>query len=466
MIPALFLTIAGLHPQATQVHSITDLSHEFSFYADGRFARQYLPGGKDARNWGTLAKADLRNANLLVLMSGPTACPYSKADVAAVRAFLEDGGGVAVLGSFGHFREETGYRLNEFTGAFGARFEDRPAKSPLQALPGSGVENIEFGGGSTIRLDHPEEWRILIQDAEGATMLATKRIGPGTLLLGARGLAGHRPDASDPINAAWWQPILRRVAGGRAVDPNQGPRTSWAELTEERDGITLEYTEYTKPYADAVFGMYRKVRPLQEKLLGVPPASGNLAKFLLLPTDGGGFSSGDRIGIAVWWGGFPEQTYGMVELIGHEATHSWVLPFAEPMWNEGLATYVGIQLGKAMGLESEADRTLKNWIESARREDPEMKKLDITVGQPHAVAMAKPMWIWEELRKERPDILSRYFRAKRALVSTEAFRQYTADDCVAVLSTAMGRDLFPWFRSLGVNVDRSNTRIRPPDLSK
>jgi hypothetical protein len=32
--------------------------------------------------------------------------------------------------------------------------------------------------------------------------------------------------------------------------------------------------------------------------------------------------------------------------IGHEATHSWVLPFAEPLWNEGIATYVGILVGR------------------------------------------------------------------------------------------------------------------------
>ncbi len=73
--------------------------------------------------------------------------------------------------------------------------------------------------------------------------------------------------------------------------------------------------------------------------------------------------------------------------------------------------------------------------------------------------MAKPMWIFEELRKEKPDVLARYFQAKRKLIDPAKTRGYTADDSVAVLSNAMGRDLFPWFRSLGIQVDRGRTKV-------
>jgi hypothetical protein len=37
--------IGGAQPQPN-VHAVVDLAHEFSFYADGRFARQYLGGNK------------------------------------------------------------------------------------------------------------------------------------------------------------------------------------------------------------------------------------------------------------------------------------------------------------------------------------------------------------------------------------------------------------------------------------
>ena len=46
------------------------------------------------------------------------------------------------------------------------------------------------------------------------------------------------------------------------------------------------------------------------------------------------------------------------------------------------------------------------------------------------------MWIWEQLRQKKPDLIARYFRAKRRLIDPKKFKKYTADDCVAVLSIA------------------------------
>jgi len=38
-------------------------------------------------------------------------------------------------------------------------------------------------------------------------------------------------------------------------------------------------------------------------------------------------------------------------------------------------------------------------------------------------------------------------------------KRYTADDSVAVLGHALGRDLVPWFQSLGIRVDRKGTNV-------
>ena len=189
-----------------------------------------------------------------------------------------------------------------------------------------------------------------------------------------------------------------------------------------------------------------------------------LKKLILLPTGGGGFSSGVAIGLGVWWGNFPDERYGMVELLGHEATHSWVLPFAEPMWNEGLATYVGILLGREFSLNKEADTTLERWIDNAKRHDPEMTRFDLAKGEdiPHAVQMGKPMWIFEQLRIEEPRIVSKYLQVKRRLIDPKKQNRYTADDSVAILSIAAGRNLFNWFRSLNIDVDPSRTKVASP----
>jgi hypothetical protein len=77
--------------------------------------------------------------------------------------------------------------------------------------------------------------------------------------------------------------------------------------------------------------------------------------------------------------------------------------------------------------------------------------------------MAKPMWIFEQLRKEEPQIVSKYFQAKRKLIDPEKQKRYTADDSVAVLSVAAGRNLFDWFKTLGIDVDESQTKVPCPD---
>ncbi len=462
-------TVPCAAAEGPRVHSVTDLSHEFSFYADGRFATQYLDlagGDVDVRNWGTLGKCDLTNANLLVLMSGASPCEYTPADVAHVRAFLEAGGGVVALGRYGLFPGQTEYGLHALVGVFGGRFLKEDATGPARGASQAGPPELAFTGGPVLALDQPEQWQVLATDDQGRPLAAERAVGSGRLVLASRGLAGERPDASDAINAEFWRPLLRRAASGKLVTPGQPPPDVWCGVDNEfdRDGLRVGCSDYLLPYADSIYEVYARVRPAMERILGVPPAQGMLSRLVLLASGGGGFSAGETIGIAVWWGNFPQEQYGMVELLSHEATHSWVLPFPEPLWNEGIATYVGILVGRELGLAQEADATLEGWIAEARRSDPQMTRFDLAHGAdvPHAVAMAKPMWIWEQLRAEKPEILAEYFREKRARIDPATRGAYTADDSVAVLSAAMGRDLFPWFQSLGVHVSRDNTDLPVP----
>lgn len=464
---ALCLTVLNVwRADAGRIHSVTDIGHEFSFYSDGRFFTQYLQGdgNRDARNWGTLHKCDLSNVNLLVLISGTTPCPYTEQDIAAVRALLNEGGGVVVLGNFGLFRKQTDYQLNALARAFGAEFTSRPASRPLRATPSLTATTIDTYGGNVIRLTTPELWTVLVRDADDEPVLARRAVAKGSLLLGNRDLFGRQPDAGDPINAAWIKPLLRDIAGGKHVDPDKPSRGQWFDLHETRDGLSLHYSEYTKQEADTILDLYAKCMPVLGKIFGVPPSKGTLTGLLLLPTGGGGFSSGRDIGLGIWWGDFPNTLYPMIELIGHEGTHSWVLPFGEPMWNESMATYIGGLTASSLGCPEEARRMINRNIAAARRKDPEMNRYDIAYGKdvPRDVQWGKAMWIWEELRKQEPDAIARYFRAKRKLATPGILKSYTPDDCVAVLSHAMERDMFPWFQAHGLSVNRDRATIRFP----
>lgn len=448
--------------QAGRIHCVTDISHEFTFYFDGRFGKNYVDeNGVDVRNWGTLHKYDFSNVNLLILQSSASPCPYLPEDTKAVRKFLLEGGGVVVLGDYALFRKEKEYKLNALARHFGTEFVNEHAQKPLKGCSILKKENIESYSPKIIKLEKPLLWRVLVKDARERVVMAMRRVGKGQLVIASRSLCGRNPNASDPINESWWKPLLQKIAANKTIDPKRRPKNQMPENQSQRERLPIQYSDYMKPYADAIYGVYDECFPVIREVMGVPPSEGMLTKLILLPTGGGGFSSGSSIGLAAWWGNFPEKKYGMVELISHESTHSWVHPFTEPMWNEGIATYVGILVGRKMGLEKDANRTLQNWIKDAKRHDPDMTKYDLAKNKdvPHAVQMAKPMWIFEQLRKEKPDIVARYFQTKRKLATRDKIKKYTSDDSVAVLSIAMERDLFPWFQSLGITVDRSQAKI-------
>lgn len=452
-ILALLLALA---PQesggARRVNSVCDLSQEFTFYMDGRFHAQYLKDvGRDARNWGSLARLELANVNLLVLTGGDAHVPYSDESVARVEQYVKDGGTLLLMADGGEF-VPPGARLAE---RFGAKLTAVSAKKPL--APSDASWKVEFRAGRV--LDVGEPWRVLVRDAESRPVLATRDFGRGSVILGSRGLFGHQPDAKDPINAAWVTPLLVEHAARKRIDAAKPHESTWAEHTREIGPLTLEYTDGTARFADAIAGEYALVRPHLVALTGVEPAQGMIKRLLILPTGGGGFSSGERIAIAAWWGGYPEQRYPMLELISHEAGHSWVLPHPEPLWNEPIATYLGIQVGRRLGMP-EAERTLREQIAAAKKLDPEFTERDpLAADAPRDLVWGKSYFVFEELeRRHGPGALAKYFQKKRELVARDR-KSYSMDDCVAVWSRAVDADLFPWFRSLAFPVDAARSDL-------
>jgi hypothetical protein len=193
------------------------------------------------------------------------------------------------------------------------------------------------------------------------------------------------------------------------------------------------------------------------------------SEIALLATGGGGFSSGQLLGLAVFWGGFPEKEDSMIEFITHESVHSWVLPYPE-IWNEPIATYVGNLVMMDMGHEEEALRRIQETIGRANRIDPTMKIYDLQGkgptgsrelqgGEAIEIHWGKTFWILEQLRKDHPDFLARYFQTKRRMATSDRVKDYDANATVAILSIALQRDLFPWFTEHGIPVEKSKSPI-------
>jgi len=107
IIVSIFAACTCLAAQPNRIHSICDISTDFTFYMDGRFYKQYIaPDGADARNWGTLWKLDLTDANLLVLSSGESLIDYDPRSILHVKKFVTSGGAVLILASNAGFRPD------------------------------------------------------------------------------------------------------------------------------------------------------------------------------------------------------------------------------------------------------------------------------------------------------------------------------------------------------------------------
>ena len=453
-----------LDKEADYIHAVTDLSHEFTFYADHRFHRQYMSDQKGVTNWCNLYNFNFENANLLILPGCDNRIRYMKSDISTIKSFLDDGGGVLIFGS------QKAISQNELIREFGASFNNQ-AEYPLKWNPDPEYE-LEGKNASSLELQKPASWDILVSDSNNQPVMAKKKEGKGYLLLSSRHLAGSNPNASDSINVEIWKPLLKELASGKSIDRDKEFRGAGIDHLEYNDNHTtfkLSYNDYLKPYAEAMVNIYKRSLPYIEARMGVPLSPGMASQITLLATGGGGFSSGTVVALAVWWGGFPEKEDSMIEFLTHESVHSWVLPYPE-VWNEPIATYVGNLVMMDMGYTEEAERRIERTIERATKIDPDMVNYDLSGtltgsgpelsgGEKNNIHWGKTYWILEELRKENPDFLADYFKLKRSYCENKQISRYDINNTVAVLSMAMGRDLFPWFNQIGINADRAQAEI-------
>ncbi len=71
----------------------------------------------------------------------------------------------------------------------------------------------------------------------------------------------------------------------------------------------------------------------------------------------------------------------------------------EPLWNEPIATDLGIQVGKRLGMD-EADQTLERQIAKARKLDADLTKIDpLATDAPRDLASGKAYVVFEELER-------------------------------------------------------------------
>ena len=124
-----------------------------------------------------------------------------------------------------------------------------------------------------------------------------------------------------------------------------------------------------------------------------------------------------------------------------------------------------------MGHEEEAMRRIQRTIARARKYDATMKNYDIHgnitgkgkelgKGAKNNIHWGKTYWVFEQLRKENPNFMADYFKLKRKYAIEDNITKYDMSSTVALLSMAMGKDLYYWFNQHGIKVDKSKAEIK------
>lgn len=476
---------SGADKKTHSINMINDVSHLYSFFYawrnDSNFGGRYgyvdrSHNQQMTQNQATISTLDLTNYNLFnLIVDAKHDEPYTKKDVQHLKRFIQkDGGGVfVVLGASG---KTIGKNTNSLMSNFGVSFSNEQISKPLHVNDNNVVGNSKslekIGAGKKLIVTKPSKWSVLVTDSNGDPALIVRKMGKGFLAVsGFSPFIGQRmkgisvPEGFRFANYDYVQKLFGYITSGKQVADNINvPGKIIPEKEIELETMCIRCTEYSQQYAQNVVRDYNRVYPQLEKFMGVPLHGVTTDKKLtihLLPVVGSGWSSGREIAIAM----YKDTYYG---ILGHELTHSWVIPHAEPLSNEGIAIWLGSKIRIAMGEKKIGIKDINRRIDGALNDphfqewDPVKMNSNAPVREKYSklLRFGKYMLVLRTFEeKYGEDILAEYFRLKRKIVPEENYK-FTCHDSAWLWSEVTGEDQFEYLNSLGISVDSKKVTIK------
>lgn len=188
----------------------------------------------------------------------------------------------------------------------------------------------------------------------------------------------------------------------------------------------------------------------------------------------GGLSGGTSISIA----GLNEEEWRLTGVLGHEVGHK-LLGGCNVSVSEAFAEWMNARGLAAAGFTKESREKTDSHVADFLKADPRHNTLDIadpmTDIKQSAACQGKWIWILGQLQdKYGNDFIRKYLTALRQEVTlTGPARKrlpngkqakLTMADHVRAFSKAAGRDLTPWFRELGITVE--DVQAKPTELQQ
>ncbi len=476
-------------PADTGINVLIDLSHQANF-----FTMWSLPGMLRARGFraigsqaaldtvvvpGSLSRVRFpvgdrrpfawwpnpRYNVVIAFQADPKAQRYLPEEIAALRRYVTEGGGLVLLGS--HVRDEESlaqWPLNRLVQEFGATFT-----SESDVLDGANMSVVQTG----------TEWRAISRGEKGEVVIAGRPCGRGRMVIvgsvsyferfkpASRG-ARPEPDANDALAsliklaAEGSEPVgdttrlPMEAAGGGPIYPESSRRIGnvMVYYAKNQNADLLECIEKDMPLIKAKVEGWLPSPPPEEpmNLILSAGAGGGWAVNAYLPKEVGIISLTKSGVLSVFAHELAHTMSGLVNDEGRTAGN-W------PQGNQG-ESHAGWFQGKAAALGtgdrvSHQPNKLFDFDRDATQLDLALPDDQMREKWGKGKEWTKIWWVWQKLDdRYGPTWYPRWRWVQHTRWRSEPSRRLSWDETVEDMSVAVGEDLFPFFRAIGTTLEK------------
>ncbi|MBM3497903.1 MAG: hypothetical protein FJX74_04450 [Armatimonadetes bacterium] len=498
-------TEAAVEPQPlpegvpdTGINVLLDSSHQFSFFGHWgcqdalRNAGHRVTGSQASLHralvagtpvrvreqgshaWGTLRPfVQLPAPDLDVVYTYQHAeyQPYLDEERAALRRFVEGGGGLVAEAS------APSSPLARLLGEYGARLvADAAEVSPRGEATVEGLGGFDFPRKCRVAEFSPE-WRVLLGDGATRGCLASRDLGDGIIVcLTEPQLLHRKTDDGDRPNGELLSWMVTQAAGGGKTRDDER-RVPWeygglgGALYPDNEtvvaGVRVLYSDNQLPgHLELVRTKVPEVLDRLQKMLPTPPNPGEAYYINLAAGDGGGWA--ENAVTPKMAGTISMDHNGILSVLAHELAHTMYGPEATdgtpgcglPGWfSEAHAGWFQRKIGRDMGFG-------QGWpyhSPGLAKADPLLNAVDLANVKDGQMGLAweKAWLIWSILDARYgadwyPKWLGHVHRKYN-----DPQRSLSMDEYLASVSESVGEDVAPLFERFGTTV---TTRTELPPI--
>ena len=402
--------------------------------------------------------------------------PYLPEEKAALRRFVEAGGGLVVDASV------PGSPLAALLEEFGARLRADTVDVALlsgQSIPGA---NPAGWTGTRRTADLSADWQAVVGVSPNRAALASRRVGKGVvLLLADPQLLRLRIDGKERPHTALLSWAVAKAAGGAKARTDER-RVPWEpeglggafypENQIDVGGIRVLYADNQLAETIALAkSRFPEVVALLQKMLPTPPNPGDAYYINLAAGDGGGWA--ENAVTPKMAGTISTKPDGILSVLAHELAHTMYGPEAvdgtpgcrmPAWWSEAHAGWFQRKVIREMGF---GDRW-PYWPRALANLDPTLGAVDMAnlAEDQTRLAWDKAWLIWSVLDARYGPTWYPQWLAYVHKTFNDPKRLLTMDEYVRSISESVGEDVSALFARFGTTIGPAGRTTLPPMAPK